>query len=93
MAGRFVHLPLQRMEALAPQQPRCVDAVARPLALALRMAESHVLNVTHAFAASSLALVRESIANAHKEVPPPDPRRWHWPPGSRLEPSECAGSL
>lgn len=91
MAGRGVHVPLQRMVALAPQQPRCVDAVARPLALALRLPESHVRNVTHTFAASSLALVQRSIAEAHKAVPPPDPRRWRWPPGSPLEPSECGG--
>ena len=40
LPGRSVHVPLQRMVALAPRSPGCVFAVARPLALALRLEEA-----------------------------------------------------
>lgn len=70
MPGRAVHLPLQRMVALAPRAPACVrDAVAAPLARALRMDAARVLNVTRAFAAESLPLVLASIAEARRTAP------------------------
>ena len=57
MPGRSVHIPLQRMVALAPHASGCLLAIARPLAHALRMSEADVLNRTRAFAVASLPLV------------------------------------
>lgn len=90
---RSVHVPLQRMVAIAPHAPGCLVAIARPLAHALRMRESDVLNATRAFAVASLPLVRESVTDARKQQPPPNPHAWRWPPSSSLEPDECRGAL
>ena len=88
LPGRSVHVPLQRMVALAPRSPGCVFAVARPLALALRLEEAEVVNSIRRFAAASLPLVRESLAKARGRRT----TNYSWPTGS-LQPAECVGRL
>ena len=91
MRGRLVHVPLQRMVAVAPNQSECVPAVAVPLARALQLDVEWTLNVTRGFARSSTKLVRESIARARTAYPafgPPIPY-----PNGPLQPAACAGPL
>ena len=96
MSGAAVQMPLQRMVALAPRSPACVDAVALPLAIALRMDSPFVLNVTRRFAAASLQIVMNSLVEARQLAPHTyvdDPALLAWPGRSSLQPSECDGGL
>ena len=95
-ADRVVHVPLQRMVALTPRSPACLEAVAHSLATTLRIDKSFAVNVTHRFAASSLRLVQESLVDGHRDMPSivlSDHSRLPWPSSSPLQPSSCDGTL
>ena len=91
--GHTVHVPLQRMVAIAGRAPDCVAAVARPLADALRMNAEDVVNVTRRFAAASLRLVTDSLAETRKVRLHVEPSLLAWPTGSPLLPAPCIGEL
>lgn len=97
LPGRSVHVPLQRMVAIAPRAPDCVRDVAGPLATALRLDVNDVLNATRRFAEASLPLVQKSLAEARVAqlgiVSRGGAMAWRWPVGSLLEPRTCAGAL
>jgi len=95
-AQRVVHVPLQRVVALASRSPACLEAVAHSLAGALRLDRAFVLNVTAHFAASSLSLVQKSLAEGHKLAPDlfvSSSVDVGWPRDSPLHPRACEGQL
>ena len=72
---------------------RRAKSVPRPLAHALRLEASVVLNATRHFAAASLPLVQKSLAEARATAAAAPAAAWRWPAASDLEPEACAGPL
>jgi hypothetical protein len=96
LPGRTVHVPLQRMVALAPRAPGCARHVALQLAAALSLDAAEVVNVTRAFAAKSLQIVvasRDQGREQRTRMLVREPSLLSWPTGSALQPTACVGTL
>ena len=96
LPARHVNVPLQRMVALAPRAPNCVEHVASQLAAVLSMDAVKVINVTRTFAASSLPIVVASLSQEREQrarMLVKDRSLLSWPTGSALQPAACAGAL
>ena len=90
-AHAVVHVPLQRMVALAARTPACAETVVHSLANALKMNLAWTMNVTMTFALKSIPLVTASLSEAHRKVPDihlSNPASIFWPVGPLL-PMAC----